>query len=53
MVGKLTWGILSGVMVGAIIGSVAGNTELLIAACIAAGAVAAGLLHYVETRTQD
>ena len=50
MASKLTWGILGGVVVGAAFGAVAGNTGIGIAICMAAGAIAAGIWHYMETR---
>jgi hypothetical protein len=50
MTSKLTWGILGGVVVGATFGAVGGNTGIGIAICMAAGAIAAGIWHYMETR---
>lgn len=50
MAGKLIWGILGGLVLGAALGYVAGNTPIGIAICMAAGAVAAGFWHYLETR---
>ena len=50
MTNKLIWGILGGLVIGAGFGSVAGNTGIGIAICMAAGAVAAGIWHYLETR---
>jgi hypothetical protein len=50
MTTKLIWGILGGVVIGAAFGAVAGNTAIGIAVCMAAGAVAAGIWHYVEQR---
>ncbi|WP_158625195.1 hypothetical protein [Corallococcus terminator] len=49
MSNKLVWGILFGVVVGAMFGQRAGNTGISIAICIAAGALAAGVWHYLET----
>ncbi|MHA6692070.1 hypothetical protein [Devosia sp. A449] len=53
MANKLIWGILGGGVLGAAIGSIAGNTPVGIAVCIAAGAVAAGIWQYLETRRED
>jgi hypothetical protein len=50
MTGKLIWGILGGLVLGAAFGWVGGNTAIGIAICMAAGAVAAGIWHYMETR---
>ncbi len=50
MASKLVWGILGGVVVGASFGYLGGNTAIGIAVCIAAGALAAGIWHYIETR---
>lgn len=50
MAGKLTWGMLGGVVLGAAFGYVGGNTGIAIAICMAAGAVGAGIWHYVEER---
>ncbi len=50
MAGKLIWGILGGAVLGAAFGYVGGNTAIGVAICIAAGAVAAGIWHYVENR---
>lgn len=50
MAGKLTWGILGGLVLGAGFGYVGGNTAIGIAICMAAGAIAAGIWHYTETR---
>jgi hypothetical protein len=50
MTGKLIWGILGGLVLGAAFGWVGGNTATGIAICMAAGAVAAGIWHYMETR---
>ncbi len=47
---KLVWGILGGVVLGAMFGQLGGNTGIGIAICIAAGALAAGVWHYLETR---
>ncbi|WP_292241414.1 hypothetical protein [Mesorhizobium sp.] len=52
MASKLVWGILGGVVLGAAFGTLGGNTGIWIAVCIAAGAVAAGVWHYMETRRQ-
>lgn len=51
MTTKLIWGILGGLVVGAAFGAVGGNTGIGIAICMAAGAVAAGIWHYIESRT--
>lgn len=50
MAGKLVWGILGGTVLGAAFGQIGGNTGIGIAICIAAGAVAAAVWHYLETR---
>jgi len=50
MARKLIWGILGGVVLGTAFGYIAGNTPIGIAVCIAAGAVAAAVWHYFETR---
>jgi hypothetical protein len=50
MTSKLTWGILFGVVIGATFGYVGGNPPIGIAICIAAGAIAAGLWHYLSKR---
>ena len=50
MTGKLIWGILGGVVLGAAFGAVGGNTGIGIAICSAAGAIAAGVWHYLEER---
>jgi hypothetical protein len=50
MARKLIWGILGGVVLGAAFGYVAGNTAIGIAICMAAGAVAAGIWHHLESR---
>lgn len=50
MTSKLIWGILGGTVLGAMFGYVGGNTPIGIAICIAAGAVAAALWHWLETR---
>ena len=50
MASRLVWGILGGVILGAAFGYVSGNTGIGIAVCVAAGAVAAGVWHYVESR---
>jgi hypothetical protein len=50
MASKLTWGILFGVVIGATFGNASGNTPIGIAVCIAAGAVAAGVWHYLSNR---
>ena len=50
MAGKLVWGIVGGCAIGAILGTVAGNTPIGIAICIAAGAVAAYIWHWMEAR---
>jgi F0F1-type ATP synthase assembly protein I len=50
MARKLIWGILGGVILGAAFGYAGGNTPIGIAVCIAAGAIASGLWHYIETR---
>ena len=50
MTTKLVWGILGGAVLGAAFGTVAGNTGIGIAICIAAGAIAAGIWHYLEQR---
>ncbi|WP_173425155.1 hypothetical protein [Pseudorhizobium marinum] len=50
MAGKLIWGILAGVILGAAFGYAGGNTAIGIAICIAAGAITAGLWHYLESR---
>ena len=46
---RLTWGILAGVILGAAFGYIGGNTAIGIAICIAAGALAAGVWHYLGT----
>ena len=53
MANKLIWGILGGAVLGAAFGSIAGNTAIGIAVCISAGAVAAGIWQYLETRQQN
>lgn len=50
MASKLIWGILGGLVLGAAFGYVAGNTAIGIAICMAAGAIAAGIWHYLESR---
>lgn len=50
MAGKLIWGILGGVILGAAFGYAGGNTAIGIAICMAAGAIAAGIWHYMEKR---
>lgn len=50
MTTKLIWGILGGLVLGAALGALAGNTAIGIAICMGAGAVAAGVWHYMETR---
>ena len=50
MTQKLIWGILGGLAVGAVFGAAGGNTGIGIAICMAAGAVAAGLWHYLGAR---
>jgi hypothetical protein len=50
MAGKLIWGILGGVILGAAFGYIGGSTSIGIAVCMAAGAVAAGIWHYMEVR---
>ena len=50
MAGKLIWGTLGGVVLGAAFGYAGGNMPIGIAICIAAGAITAGLWHYLETR---
>ncbi|WP_323014693.1 hypothetical protein [Devosia sp.] len=50
MASKLIWAILGGAILGAAFGAMAGNTAIGIAICIAAGAIAAGIWHYMETR---
>lgn len=50
MATKLIWGILGGLVVGAAFGFIAGNTPIGIAVCMAAGAIAAGVWQYMETR---
>ncbi|MCC2612173.1 MULTISPECIES: hypothetical protein [Rhizobium/Agrobacterium group] len=50
MASKLVWGILGGTVLGAAFGQIGGNTGIGIAICIAVGAVAAGVWHYLETR---
>ncbi|HHX90244.1 MAG TPA: hypothetical protein GX700_10860 [Paracoccus sp.] len=50
MTRKLVWGILGGTVIGAMFGYSGGNAGITIAICIAAGAVAAGIWHYLETR---
>lgn len=49
MASKLLWGILIGLVVGAL-GAVMGNTPVGIAICMAAGAIAAGVVHYLQQR---
>ena len=44
---RLIWGILAGVILGAAFGYIGGNTAIGIAICIAAGALAAGVWHYL------
>ncbi len=53
MASKLTWGILFGVVVGAAFGYAGGSTPIGIAVCIAAGAIAAGIWHYLATRSSE
>lgn len=48
MTGKLIWGILGGVILGASFGYIGGNTGVGIAICVAAGAIAAGVLEFLE-----
>ncbi len=50
MAGKLIWGILGGVILGTAFGYAGGNTPIGIAICMAAGAIVAGLWHYMQTR---
>lgn len=50
MASKLLWGILIGLIVGAALGAVMGNTPVGIAICMAAGAIAAGVVHYLQQR---
>ena len=50
MAGKLVWGILGGLVLGAAFGYVGGNTAIGIAVCMAAGAVVAGVWHFMEQR---
>lgn len=50
MAGKLIWGILGGVVLGMAFGYAGGNTGIGIAVCMATGAVAAGVWHYLENR---
>ncbi|GGF30425.1 hypothetical protein GCM10011321_22110 [Youhaiella tibetensis] len=47
---KIVWGILFGVVIGTAFGALFGNTGIGVAICIAAGTLAAGGLHYLETR---
>lgn len=53
MTRKLVWGILFGLVLGAAFGSAGGNTGIGIAVCMAAGALAAGIWHLVESRQAD
>jgi hypothetical protein len=48
MARKLIWGILGGAALGAAFGYFGGNTAIGIAICTAAGAIAAGVWHYLE-----
>lgn len=50
MTTKLIWGILGGVVLGAGFGYAGDNTGIGIAICMAAGAVAAGIWHYMDNR---
>ncbi len=47
---KLIWGLLGGVILGSAFGYVAGNTAIGIAVCMAAGAIVAGIWHFLEAR---
>ena len=49
---KLIWGILGGVVLGTAFGQIASNTPMGIAICMAAGVIAAGVWHYLETRNR-
>jgi uncharacterized membrane protein HdeD (DUF308 family) len=53
MAGKLIWGILGGLVLGAAFGFIGGNTAIGIAVCMAAGAIAAGVWHYMENRRAE
>ena len=52
MAGKLIWGILIGLVVGAALGAMMGNTPIGIAICMAAGAITAGVVHYLQKRRE-
>lgn len=51
MVSKRTWGMLAGLVLGGAFGAVGGHTGTGIAVSMAAGAIAAGVRHYTDTRT--
>lgn len=48
MARKLVWGLFGGAAVGAAFGYLTGNLLMGIAICSAAGAIAAGVWHYME-----
>jgi Na+/citrate or Na+/malate symporter len=50
MANKLVWAILGGTVLGAAFGYQGGNTAMGIAICIVAGAVAAGVWHWLDKR---
>lgn len=50
MEARIVWGILGGLVLGIAFGQVVGSAGIVTAICMAAGALAAGLWHHLETR---